>query len=128
MELQMGRGKRERLSLNYREVNMPLYVEESFEAAEKEEKARQKRAKHEVHFPRPCRRDPTTMPQLIRLRCASPVGARASIMDYTRTSHLGQCTSGTLLYLWLLRKGSQGFPATSHALWLLGRSLESNLS
>ena len=27
--LQMGRGKRERQALNYREVNMPLYVEQA---------------------------------------------------------------------------------------------------
>ncbi|KAL1496220.1 hypothetical protein AB1Y20_016183 [Prymnesium parvum] len=46
MQLQMGRGKRERQALNYREVNMPLY-EEGHEVAEKDDKARQKRFKHE---------------------------------------------------------------------------------
>lgn len=48
MQLQMGRGKRERHAPNYREVNTTFGAEEDGDdPAEKEERAR-KRIKHEV--------------------------------------------------------------------------------
>eukprot|EP00966_Prymnesium_polylepis_P296825 6857182-Prymnesium_polylepis.1 len=45
MQLQMGRGKRERQALNYREVNMPLFVEQKEAIEKKEEELKPKEEK-----------------------------------------------------------------------------------